>query len=127
VPTTDHDRTHEALSPEECLFLLGTTTVGRVAYTEGALPAIRPVSFALRDQEVLIPALAGSRFLEAFRGSVVAFEADDYDAEKRTGWVVSVVGTAHVLDAPAEPPSPDLVVVAVRLGIVQGWRTSLPT
>jgi hypothetical protein len=127
VPTTDHDGPSRLLGREECLNLLGTAGIGRLAYTEAALPAIRPVFFSLRAGSVVIPTQAGSPLVEAMRGAVVAFEADDYDDAERTGWSVTVVGPSRVLGAgPGQHSGPDRCLIAVQLGIVRGWRTVLP-
>jgi uncharacterized protein len=120
VPTTDHDRHHHPLGRQDCLRLLASTGLGRLAYTQGALPAVRPVTFTLRGGEVLIPSLDGSPLLDAVRGSVVAFEADDYDETTRTGWTVTVIGPSRVLDGRCDDGS----LIAVRAGLVRGWRTS---
>jgi uncharacterized protein len=137
VPTTDPDRAQEALGHEECLALLGHGGIGRLTYTQGALPAVRPVSFAVGDEDVLIPVAAGSGLVDAVHGAIVAFQTDCYD-DARTGWSVTVVGPARVLglahaaDPPPRlplglhPPAPCGCVLAVRLGLVQGWRTTLP-
>lgn len=133
MPTTDADRAHQTLSHEECLRLLGSTAIGRLAYTQAALPAVRPVSFTLSGEEVLIPVRVGSALADAVRGAVVAFEADVYDDVARTGWTVTVVGPscvlegrppARTLDGAARPGDPCLI--AVHVGLVRGWRTSLP-
>ena len=39
MATPEHQRTHEVLGHDECLRLLATATVGRLSYTESALPA----------------------------------------------------------------------------------------
>ena len=124
MPTTDRDRASRALGTDECLRLLGTAAIGRLAYTQAALPAVRPVSFTFDGDDVLIPVAARSSLLDAVRGAVVAFEADAYDGIDRTGWTVTVVGPSRVL-APVAPEPGDCVI-AVRLGLVRGWRTGLP-
>jgi uncharacterized protein len=124
VPSTDHDRQHEALDEQECLRLLGTTAIGRVAYTEAALPAIRPVSYTLRDDAVVIPTQAGSALADALRGAVVAFEADSYDHAARTGWSVTVVGPSWVVTA-GPSVDPGRCFIHVRLRLVRGWRTTV--
>jgi hypothetical protein len=125
MPTTDDDRTHEALGIAECLRLLGTAGIGRLAYTSAALPAIRPVSFSLLGEDVLVPAPSESPLVAAVRAAVVAFEADDYDPRTRTGWAVTVVGHSRVLEASGtDVAPPGSCLVAVRIGQVEGWRTS---
>jgi len=127
MSSTDHDRAHEALEPAECLRLLGTAGIGRLAYTQAALPAIRPVSFSLRGQDVLVPAVRGSSFLTALQGAVVAFEADDYDPATRTGWAVTVVGRSRVVDGDGLGAAvPGACVIAVQVGLLEGWRTTAP-
>ena len=127
MPTTDDDRTHELLGHAECLRLLGTAGIGRLAYTSAALPAIRPVSFSLRGDDVLVPAVRESPLVAALRGAVVAFEADDYDPGTRTGWAVTVVGHSRVLDGSGRAASPPgSCLIAVQVGLVEGWRTTLP-
>jgi hypothetical protein len=128
VPTTDDDRTHEELAHAECLRLLGTPGIGRLAYTQAALPAIRPVSFSLSGEDVLVPALRASPFVAAVHGAVVAFETDDYDPGTRTGWAVTVVGHGRLLDGrPDDVASAGSCLIAVHAGLVQGWRTTQPT
>lgn len=126
MPSTDHDRQHEALDEPECLRLLGTTAIGRVAYTEAALPAIRPVSYTLRDGAVVIPTNADSPLALALRGAVVAFEADSYDPAARTGWSVTIVGPSWVVTA-GPTVIPGTCFIHVLVGLVRGWRTTVMT
>jgi nitroimidazol reductase NimA-like FMN-containing flavoprotein (pyridoxamine 5'-phosphate oxidase superfamily) len=90
-----------ALSRAECLTLLGQRSLGRVAYTERALPAIRPVNYALVGSSVLLRTDAAGlgRRLD---GQVVAFEVDDVDPESGTGWSVVLTGTARLLGDPGD-------------------------
>lgn len=131
---TDDDRRLEVLDDAECHRLLAGAVLGRIAYTEGALPAIQPVHFGVRGQQILIPTRAGSKVAAASRGAVVAFEVDDYDPERRTGWNVTVVGPSRViadpdemaaLDAPAARPWAPADVpcsIAIRIALIRGRR-----
>jgi nitroimidazol reductase NimA-like FMN-containing flavoprotein (pyridoxamine 5'-phosphate oxidase superfamily) len=87
----------EVLDEAECLALMATVPLGRIAFTEGALPAVQPVAFVLGDGEVFIPLHRGSRVAAASRGAVLAFEVDDFDTGARTGWNVTVVGASRVI------------------------------
>lgn len=89
-------RLHE-LDEEECRRLLGTAVLGRLAFTEGALPAIQPVHFALLGGTVVIPTRPGSKVTAAAAHTVVAFEVDDFDPVRRTGWSVTVVGPSRLV------------------------------
>jgi nitroimidazol reductase NimA-like FMN-containing flavoprotein (pyridoxamine 5'-phosphate oxidase superfamily) len=102
----------EVLDDDECHRMLARSVIGRLAYTEGALPAIQPVHFTMHRGRVLIPTSAGSKVAAASRGAVVAFEVDDFDAESRTGWNVTVVGQAQVVSAPADVAALDRLGVA---------------
>jgi uncharacterized protein len=90
----------EELSRAECLGLLATVPIGRLAYTRRALPAVDPVNFALDDGAIVIRTDVGGKLAAASRGAVVAFQADDLDLALRSGWSVTVAGRCEeVTDA----------------------------
>jgi hypothetical protein len=135
VLTSDEDRLLEVLDEAVCRQLLATALAGRLGFTDGALPAILPVPYALQDGKVVIPAHRGSPVVAALRGAVVAFAVDSYDVETRTGWSVTVVGPTLLVSHPEEvatlharfaahPPATDRCYVAVLLGLLRGWRMS---
>jgi nitroimidazol reductase NimA-like FMN-containing flavoprotein (pyridoxamine 5'-phosphate oxidase superfamily) len=92
----------EVLSPEECLALLASVPIGRIVFTDRALPAVQPVNFHLDGQDIVIRTAIGSKLAAAARNSIVAFEADEFDAEIRTGWSVTAVGPARSASDPQE-------------------------
>jgi nitroimidazol reductase NimA-like FMN-containing flavoprotein (pyridoxamine 5'-phosphate oxidase superfamily) len=92
----------EVLSRAEAIGLLESQEVGRLVYTRRALPAVRPVNFAVRGGAVLIWTGSASSLGQAARGAVVAFEADELDRVTRSGWSVVVVGTAQLVTDPTE-------------------------
>ncbi|MCT9009497.1 pyridoxamine 5'-phosphate oxidase family protein [Streptomyces sp. NPDC054766] len=97
------DDTFHELDRQECMRLLAKVPVGRVVYTRQALPAVLPVNFCLdTDNSVLLRTSSGSDLVRAIDGVVVAFEADEFDAETRSGWSVVVTGRATVVTDPAE-------------------------
>jgi hypothetical protein len=103
----------EVLDGAECRRLLGTVRVGRLGFTEGALPAIVPVPFALAVDSLVIPARQGNWAVGAMRASVVALGVDSHDVDERTGWGVTVVGPSRVVSSRRwEPPT---TVVCTRL------------
>ena len=131
---TDEGRVLDVLDEAECRRLLPTVSIGRLGYTEGALPAIQPVSFGVRDGQVLIPTRAGSKVAAASRGAVVAFEVDYYHAADRTGWSVTIVGPSRLVSDPAEVaaldslglvpwvPAPKRSYIAVQIALLHGRR-----
>ena len=87
----------EILDREECLALMGSVPVGRVVFTDRALPAIQPVNFLLDGDDVIIATAPGSKLATATRSTVVAFEVDAFDAGDKAGWSVTIIGEAHAV------------------------------
>ena len=91
----------EVLDRAACLRLLEQTTLGRVAVTVGALPAVLPVNYRLVDGRIVFRTSEGSKLDAATRNAVVAFEVDEMEPVGHTGWSVMVTGlTREVTDAP---------------------------
>lgn len=92
----------DVLEQAECLQLLAGAPIGRVVFTDQALPAVQPVSFAVHDETIVFATCDGRRIAEASDGAVVAFEVDEFDPGRRTGWSVTVVGRARAVTDPEE-------------------------
>src|SRR5579872_6237255 len=88
------------LEEAECLDLLASASVGRVAVSIGAVPAVFPVNFGLLDGCVVFRTGTGTKLDAAVRNSVIAFEVDDVDPRYHEGWSVLVVGIADELRDP---------------------------
>lgn len=89
------------LGPEESFRLLASVPVGRVVFSYEALPAIRPVNHIVDDGKVLIRTHDGAAIIPtALRQAVVAYEADELDPVRRTGWSVIVTGMAAFVTEP---------------------------
>jgi len=87
----------EELDREQCLTLLRKVPIGRLVFTEHALPAVQPVDFRWWRGDVVIR-IAHPAVLAAASGNrVVAFETDELDADLCCGWSVTVVGHAEVI------------------------------
>lgn len=87
----------EILSEAECRRLITAVPLGRIVFTDRALPAIQPVNFLMSDGEVIIRTSSGSKLAAAARNAVVAFEVDEFDPAICTGWSVVIVGHARVV------------------------------
>ncbi|WP_246281577.1 pyridoxamine 5'-phosphate oxidase family protein [Fodinicola acaciae] len=85
----------EVLDRAECMALLRSVPVGRIVFTDHALPAVQPVGFVVYDDAIVFRTAVDSRLAAASRNAVVAFEVDEIDAERATGWSVVVVGHAN--------------------------------
>jgi nitroimidazol reductase NimA-like FMN-containing flavoprotein (pyridoxamine 5'-phosphate oxidase superfamily) len=122
-----------ALSRRECVALLSKGKIGRAVFTERALPAIVPVTFAIYDDAVVICTAADTRLAAAASRGVLAFQVDDIDPSTRGGWSVVVVGVAELVDDPAEQacirlvlepwvPGRNEVFIRLPLKVVTGRR-----
>lgn len=92
----------EILDSEECRSLLAATPLGRIVFTDRALPAVQPVNYIVADGDVVIRTSPASKLATAASDAIVAFEIDDFDAASRTGWSVVVIGRARAATDPAE-------------------------
>jgi uncharacterized protein len=90
VPTTEI----EILSEEECLELLRSHHVGRIAFDDHGQPLIFPVNYTADDRAVVFRTAPGVKLAEA-RMSRVAFEIDEVDMASGTAWSVMVKGVAY--------------------------------
>ncbi|GAA2899292.1 pyridoxamine 5'-phosphate oxidase family protein [Streptosporangium fragile] len=92
----------DVLSREECLELLSSTPIGRIVFTDRALPAVQPVIFCLDGEDIVIRTGAESKLAAATRDTVAAFESDDFDPRTHAGWSVTAVGRTRAAHDPAE-------------------------
>jgi len=129
-------RQRRELSQEECLRLLGEVPVGRVVFTQRALPAVRAVNHLVEADQIIFRADLGTAIspeARGDRGTVVAYEADLIDVAESLGWSVVVVGRAsHVTDQaevaryrrvlPSWATGEADDIIAIRAGIVAGFR-----
>jgi len=82
------------LSDERSWELLAKRTVGRLAVAVNGQPDIFPVNYAVDDHHIVIRTAEGMKFAAALSGKSVAFEVDELDAARQTGWSVVIRGTA---------------------------------
>jgi Pyridoxamine 5'-phosphate oxidase len=113
----------------ECWKLLRTESVGRLALSLHALPAILPVQYYFDGDRLAICLGHHKVPHQAVDDTVVAFAADAIDAISRTGWTVQVQGTAR-LPAPVGVPtdcgqSPAGQVVYLSAVTIAGHRIRL--
>jgi uncharacterized protein len=76
----------EVLDRGTCLALMRSVALGRVVFTDRALPAIQPVHFVLDGDDVIISMPPG----------------DDFEPGTRRGWSVTAIGEARVVRVPTE-------------------------
>ncbi|WP_131740103.1 pyridoxamine 5'-phosphate oxidase family protein [Actinomadura roseirufa] len=85
----------EVLDLSECRALLANAAIGRIVFTDRALPAVQPVGYVFDGEDVVIRTARDGRLAGAVSDAVVAFEVDEFDTAARTGWSVVIVGRAR--------------------------------
>jgi nitroimidazol reductase NimA-like FMN-containing flavoprotein (pyridoxamine 5'-phosphate oxidase superfamily) len=93
------------LTRDQSLRLLGSVSLGRIVFTQHAMPAIRPVNHLLDGGDVIIRSHTEAAVVsaaDAAPGVVMAYEADAIDPDEHLGWSVVVTGTAHLVRDPEE-------------------------
>lgn len=120
------------LDRDECLALLSSRSVGRLAYVARAgVPDIVPVNYVVAGDQILIRTGSGPKLQAAERAETVAFEIDDVDEDTHSGWSVVVTGQLTVVPAhqvlAADSPVPWATgprrhVMRLQLGRVTGRR-----
>ena len=88
------------LDRAESLRMLGTVQVGRLIFTINALPAVRPMNFAVVDGLIVLRTAADTTVARKVDNVIVAFEADDLDVATSSGWSVVVTGRATLVSDP---------------------------
>ncbi|MFP5319972.1 MAG: pyridoxamine 5'-phosphate oxidase family protein [Acidimicrobiia bacterium] len=96
---TDSDVAFEEIPRAECVALLGSQVLGRVAVADfNAAPLVVPVNYSLDGESVVFRTDHGSKFrLAVLRETPVSFEIDGVDPGRRSGWSVLLQGPATEL------------------------------
>jgi uncharacterized protein len=95
-------RTFGPLTQSECLHLLETHSLGRLAWQAADSQQIHPINYVFRSGALYFRTSPQGILSELVRPADVALEVDDLDQDKRTGWSVIVYGRAKAVAAPAE-------------------------
>jgi uncharacterized protein len=82
----------------ECLELLGSHQVGRVAYCDDLGPVVLPVNYVIDHGTVLIQLSPHSTLARNLRSAPASFEVDEFDDYNQSGWSVLVRGAATYVE-----------------------------
>lgn len=82
------------LEPVECLRLLRSGVVGRVALSTPEGPHIVPVNYAIFEDTIVVRTSTYSLLGTYGRNAMLAFEVDDVDHDRHVGWSVVARGRA---------------------------------
>ena len=86
------------LDEDTCFRLLGDCSVGRLGISDGALPAIMPVNYVLRQRDILFESADGAKLRAARRADVACLQIDDVDLVDHRGWSVLATGRLQLVD-----------------------------
>ncbi len=104
------------LSTVDCYRLLGSHSIGRLGVNAEGYPLIFPVNYAMDGDVVVFRTNAGLKLTAADHANV-AFEVDDIDPIRRTGWSVLVRGLAEEITSEHR----DDLVERTRAAGVEPW------
>jgi len=93
MPTISYARL-DAIPPDECMRLLETESLGRLAVVVDEQPLVFPVNYVMHDGRIAFRTDVGTK-LSAANDRPVAFEIDGVDVPYHEGWSVVVTGIAH--------------------------------
>jgi nitroimidazol reductase NimA-like FMN-containing flavoprotein (pyridoxamine 5'-phosphate oxidase superfamily) len=118
------------LDHDECLRLLHSQQVGRVAFADDSGPDVLPVNYVMDGDDVLITTTGYGALARAATNGRVAFEVDELDSYTESGWSVVVRGRASresPFDQPAQRPHPwadgtRTYLLRIRPDVVSGRR-----
>jgi nitroimidazol reductase NimA-like FMN-containing flavoprotein (pyridoxamine 5'-phosphate oxidase superfamily) len=89
----------EKIDEEECLELLASQSLGRLAVVHNGQPLVLPATYFLDERTVACRTVLDVMRDAAILGRV-AFEVDSVHPELQEGWTVSVIGVGqHITDA----------------------------
>jgi nitroimidazol reductase NimA-like FMN-containing flavoprotein (pyridoxamine 5'-phosphate oxidase superfamily) len=94
------------LPEAECLELLKTKQLGRVAYHDQG-PVVLPVKYVLDEDTVLFRTSPHSSLAQHMRATHAAFQVDEIDDETDAGWSVLIRGRATYVDCSDLPEVAD--------------------
>lgn len=86
------------LDTHECLELLGTRSVGRVAFDAEDGPVVLPVNYVVHGQGVLFRTSPHNTIARHIGGTRSAFEVDEIDDFTQSGWSVLLRGPAELVE-----------------------------
>lgn len=123
----------EFLTELECHQLLNRAWIGRVGVSDAGVAVILPVRFAMVGDDVVFFTGEGLKLNAALAGKTMTFEIDSYDARRRSGWSVLIVGIGEAITRPdlygrraetLHPAAPGVRnhIVRIRTDVITGRR-----
>ena len=99
TPDNEGSPVLEEIPLEECLHLVASLAVGRIAVASpGDAPLVVPVTYVVDEGTVVFRTGPGTE-VARLQGNPVSFQVDVIDSFHRSGWSVLIQGTAVEIDA----------------------------
>jgi nitroimidazol reductase NimA-like FMN-containing flavoprotein (pyridoxamine 5'-phosphate oxidase superfamily) len=115
-------RPTDPMTTEECWVMLRGHVLGRVAFTESALPTIAPVRYEVQEGRLVLHC-PNERMADLLDRQVIALEVDDTIARRAECTSVVVTGTAERLGGFADGDrTSERLTVRLHPGRVRGQR-----
>ena len=108
----DEDTGLEVLSLTECVRLLESNELGRLAVSTDDGHRIYPINYHW-DGEAVVFRTTPRSTIAANEGRDCLFEIDGSDLRERLGWSVTALGVPNVVDATSNPET------------LSGWRSTV--
>jgi uncharacterized protein len=102
----------EILTVDDCLALLASATLGRVAFIHEDAPHIVPVNYLLHEGTAVFRTTYGTTLDTISAGARVAFEVDCIDERTHAGWSVIIHGKAEEIWLPEELDAAERLPIA---------------
>lgn len=107
------------LSFDECLELIASSGVGRVAFLADGEIEVLPVNYTVEGARIAFRTATGSKLEAAVEQAVVAFEVDAYNESERSGWSVVIKGRVEVV-------TDRNVIARLELSGLKPYATAVP-
>jgi nitroimidazol reductase NimA-like FMN-containing flavoprotein (pyridoxamine 5'-phosphate oxidase superfamily) len=88
------------LAERECVELLATQVVGRIAVVVDGRASVFPVNYVLDRGHIVFRTDEGTKLDAARAGATVTFEVDQSDPIYHTGWSVMAIGPLEAVTDP---------------------------
>ena len=94
------ERHFEGIGRQQCLDLLESNHLGRVAWQAADRPQILPVTYAMHQGFVYFRTAPDSILAELAQPTSVALEVDELDQQTRSGWSIVMHGLSSAVSEP---------------------------
>lgn len=116
----------EVLDLAQCLALLRSRPLGRLVYVDAGAPVVVPVNHLVDGSTIVLRGLAGAKIAAGDREATVAFQIDDHDPNRGTGWSVLVQGRLVPIEGDVSRFEDELDSWAVRDDASVTWLRVVP-